>query len=216
MDNKRRIDTRSELTLNTLFETMKNLQFLEDKSLDNVLEFTKSEITAKTAKKYIDIMCQIQDKVNSLEVNEEQKKFFKAIFSHFISSLASSDCKTLMLSVSNSKNKKYKELINILENELQKERNDNNEIRKKYKEDLKPEKVSIPGLSLSLTTKSDKILTNKECVELMNEMDLEDKELEEKFKRIKVPEEYKNKVERVYVKKNDNSCNQVLQKQKKA
>jgi len=201
-----------ELTIDTLFLTIKNSQILEDDNLNSLMEFSKNDITKKTVKKYIDMMMELHEKINSLDVNIEQKNQFKILFSLMASKFAESECKSLMLHHSKNRNKKYKELIDILENELQKERNDNNEIRKKYSEELRPEKVSIPGINLSLITKPDKILTNKECIELMNEMDLEDRELDEKFKRIGIPDEYKNKINRAYVKKSLEN-NNIIQKQ---
>jgi hypothetical protein len=45
-----------------------------------------------------------------------------------------------------------------------------------------------------------KTLKPHECVELMNEADIEEEELDQKFKRISIPEDYKNKVSRVYAK----------------
>ena len=51
--------------------------------------------------------------------------------------------------------------------------------------------------------KDSKTLRPHECVELMNEIDVEEEQLDEKFKRISIPEDYKNKVSRAYVK----ACN---------
>ena len=51
--------------------------------------------------------------------------------------------------------------------------NEHNELRKKHNEELKPEKVSLPGFSLSLTTKQNKFLTNKECNDIANEVEID-------------------------------------------
>lgn len=45
----------------------------------------------------------------------------------------------------------------------------------------------------------------------MNEIDIEEKELDEKFKRISIPEDYRNKVSRAYVKAS-NDGNHYVQK----
>jgi len=114
--------------------------------------------------------------------------------------MCESDCKGLMLNNSIQKNKKYTDIIDQLQHAYQKECDEHNALAKKYNEKQKEEKVNMPGISLSLTLKDNKILKPKECVDLMNEIDLDEEELDKKFKRISIPEEYKNKVSRGYVK----------------
>jgi hypothetical protein len=116
-----------------------------------------------------------------------------------------------MLSNSIQKNKKYKEIIDKLQEAYQKERDEHNALAKKYNEKQKEAKVNVPGISLSLTLKDTKTLKPHECVELMNEIDIEEEELDEKFKRISIPEDYKNKVSRAYVKAS-NDGNHCVQK----
>ena len=69
----------------------------------------------------------------------------------------------------------------------------------------------VPGISLSLTLKDSKTLKPHECVELMNEIDIEEEELDEKFKRIFTPEDFRNKVSRAYAKAS-NDGNHYVQK----
>ncbi len=59
--------------------------------------------------------------------------------------------------------------------------------------------------------KDSKTLKPHECVELMNEADIEEQELDKKFKRISIPEDYKNKVSRAYAKAS-NDGNHYVQK----
>ncbi len=59
--------------------------------------------------------------------------------------------------------------------------------------------------------KDSKTLKPHECVELMNEIDIEEEELDKKFKRISIPEDYKNKVSRAYAKAS-NDGNHYVQK----
>lgn len=92
-------------------------------------------------------------------------------------------------------------MIEKLQEAYQKERNELNALAKNYNKKQKEEKISIPGIALSLTLKErEKTLKPNECVELMNELDLEEEQLNEKFKRIPIPNDYKNKVSRAYVK----------------
>ena len=98
-----------------------------------------------------------------------------------------------MLNNSIQKNKKYKEIIDKLQEAYQKERDEHNAHVKKYNEKQKEAKVSVPGISLSLTLKDSKTLKPYKCVELMNEIDIEEEELDEKFKRISIPKDYRKK-----------------------
>ena len=105
-------------------------------------------------------------------------------------------------------------MIKNLEELYQKERDNYNKLAKKYNEKEKEKKVSVPGLQVSITTFKNKKLTVNECLALNKEMRLDDSELEEKFKRLSVPDNYKNKVSRVYAKSSD--MNQTIQKESKA
>ena len=188
------------LSLSTLHDTVQNIHDISKINFDELLAFTNNKLTSKTAKQYIDIMTELHEKIQNLDVSIEQKNQFRSIFVMMFSKMCESDCKGLMLSSSIQKNKKYKEMIEKLEQAYQKERDDLNALAKKYNEKQKDEKVNIQGISLSLTLKDNKVLKPKECVDLMNEIDLDEEELNEKFKRISIPEDYRNKVSRGYVK----------------
>jgi len=94
--------------------------------------------------------------------------------------MCESDCKGIMLSNSIQKNKKYREIIDKLQEAYQKEHDEHNALTKKYNEKEKEVKVSVPGISLSLTLKDSKTLKPHECGELMNEADIEKEELDKK------------------------------------
>lgn len=204
-----------ELTLSTLKETIQNIHDLEKINFDDISVFMESEVTAEVAEKYIDMMVEVKRKLSEINCNKSEKIIFEKIFLLLATKFAESDCKSLLLKHSSITNKKYKELIDLMEIELQKERDEHNELRKKHSEELKPAKVELPGISVSLTVKENKILNSKECVEISNVLLNESVSIDEKFRRHKVPEEYKNKVERVYAKKNDGP-NNILQKPSKS
>ena len=188
------------LSLSTLHDTVQNIHDISKTNFDELLSFTTNKLTSKTAKQYIDIMNELYGKIESFEVPVEQKNQFRSLFVILFSKMCESDCKGLMLSNSIQKNKKYKDIIEKLQYAYQRERDDLNALAKKYNEKQKEEKVNVPGISLSLTVKDNKILKPKECVDLMNEIDLDEEELDEKFKRISIPEDYKSKVSRGYAK----------------
>lgn len=62
---------------------------------------------------------------------------------------------------------------------------------------MKLEKISFPGFSLFFTTK---ILTYKECSDMLMKLKLIKQKLKGRFKRISVLKNYKNKVDKVYLK----------------
>jgi hypothetical protein len=201
----------SNLTLSTLHDTIQSIHDLSKVNLDNILAFNNNKLTSKTAKQYIDIMNELHNKMENLNVSIEQKNQFKSLFILLFSQMCESDCKGIMLSNSIQKNKKYKEIIDKLQEAYQRERDEHNALAKKYNEKQKEAKVSVPGISLSLTLKDTKTLKPHECVELMNEIDVEEEELDEKFKRVSIPEDCRKKVSRAYIKAS-NDGNHYVQK----
>lgn len=207
--------TDRELTLSTCFDTIKNITDLSNINIKDMLSFEKNELTAETARQYVDAMEELIDKINNMNTSTSQKEQFRAILVLMLSKMCEADCNNILFSTSAKKNKKYRELLDKMHQEFQQERDEHNELRRKYNEKEKDSKVPMPGISLSLTLKNNiHRLKPSECVELMNELELEEKELEEKFKRISVPDNYKDKVNRAYVKPSS-SGNQVFIKEGK-
>lgn len=207
--------TDRELTLSTCFDTIKNITDLSNINVKDMLSFEKNELTAETARQYVDVMEELIDKINNMNTSTSQKEQFRAILVLMLSKMCEADCNNILFSTSAKKNKKYRELLDKMRHEFQKERDEHNELRRKYNEKEKDSKVPMPGISLSLTLKNNiRRLKPSECIELMNELELEEKELEEKFKRILVPDNYKDKVNRAYVKPSS-SGNQVFIKEGK-
>ena len=68
--------------------------------------------------------------------------------------MCEADCNNILFSTSAKKNKKYKELLDKMHQEFQQERDEHNELRRKYNEKEKDSKVPMPGISLSLTLKN--------------------------------------------------------------
>lgn len=53
--------------------------------MDNIVAFTKNQITPKTAKQYIDIMNELVEKLETLDASVEQKKSIPgSIYSVFL------------------------------------------------------------------------------------------------------------------------------------
>ena len=191
---------KNQLTLSTYYDTVKNVSGLENINMNDMICFKNNELTAEVAERYVNIMVELVDKIANLATSSEEKNKFKALFTMLFSKMCESDCKGILLSDSIQKNKKYKAIIDELYAEFQKERDERNALAKKYNEKQSSEKISLPGIALSLTLKESKQLKPSECVDLMNELDISDREIDKKFKRVPVPTDYKEKVNRVYAK----------------
>ncbi len=206
-----------ELTLTSINDTLNNIKNISNISLNDITNFSNNKLTAKTAKQYIDLMTDLINKMEELDVSKEQKEQFRSLFIFLFSKMCESDCKGIMLSKQIQNNKKYKKIINQLGEDYQKERDDHNALAKKYNEKQKEEKISVPGISLSLTLKETKTLNSYECVDLMNEIEIEDEEFDKKYvkyTRVSVPNDYKDKVNRAYVKSSPEG-NHTIQKTSK-
>lgn len=211
MDNKK---NEEQLTLNSYYNTIKNLANLNETNVNDMLVFKNNEITRETTEKYVDLIAELTQKISCISTSDKDKEKFRSLLIMLFSKMCESDCKGLILSDLAKRNKKYKDIINDLQNNYQKERDEHNEIRKKYNENEKEAKVDIPGINLSASLKNNKTLKPSECVDLMNELDIEDKDFDDKYNRLSVPQEFKNKVDRVYAKPS-NSGNNIIQKPKK-
>jgi molecular chaperone DnaK (HSP70) len=115
----------NQITLSTLHNTIQSIHDLSKVNLDNILAFNNNKLTSKTAKQYIDIMNELHEKIETLEASVEQKNQFRSLFVLLFSKMCESDCKGIMLSNSIQKNKKYKEIIDKLQEAYQKEREHN-------------------------------------------------------------------------------------------
>ena len=156
MNNKNNKDLNNgeKLTLNSYYDTIKNLANLNETNVNDMLVFTNNEITRETAEKYINIMAELTEKISCLSTSNEDKEKFRSLFIMLFSKMCESDCKGLMVSDLVKRNKKYKQVISELQNNYQKERDEHNEIRKKYNEKEKEAKVDVPGINLSVSLKN--------------------------------------------------------------
>lgn len=65
--------------------------------------------------------------------------------------MCESDCKGQILNNILIKNKKYKIIIDKMQNEWQNERDEFNKMAKKFNEKQKEDKINVLGISLSIT-----------------------------------------------------------------
>lgn len=215
MNQKEKLPSNNySLTLNTYYDTIKNINGITEINIQDMLAFKNSKITEEAADKYVNIMTELTEKINNLNTSHEEKEKFRALFTMLFSKMCEADCKGLMLSDSVQKNRKYMEIIKQLHADFQQERDEHNKVLKKYNETEKAKNVDFPGFNLSLSLKSNKTLRAEECTDLMNKLELDDKEFDEKYKRIPVPNDFKNKVDRAYAKPS-NKDGIIVQKTKK-
>ena len=205
---------KQTLDLSTLKGTIDNVKLINtDEIQKTIKKFLKDPQTEEIANEYLNMMSDVSKKLNEYDVSEEDKNKFRMVFITMFGAFCERDCYSSLLSKTYQSNKSYTDMIKNLQDLYQKERDSYNELAKKYKEQEKDEKVSVPAFQISITTKPNKKLTVDECLALNKEMDLNTVELQESFKRLSVPATHKNKVSRVYVKSSD--ANQTFQKETK-
>lgn len=205
-----------ELSIKTLNGTLKSFGSMDLNELNQSLsEFANLPETKDTVDAYLGGIQQLNNQIDSLKnVGEDQKGQFKAAFSYIASVSASDECRGIIIARLGNENQKLTEIVNKLFDLQEQDRKSYNELARKYKEKEKDELIELPGISLSITTKS-KPLTNKECADVYKAVITNEGELEAKFKRVSVKNrpEFPNKVDRVYAKKDDVPT--IIQKAKK-
>jgi hypothetical protein len=175
----------TQYTLTTLNQAiLKNIP--EVANYFNELEkFIKSDITKETATEYIQMCMSLMNQVeNTKNVDEKSKQQMKKALTIISSSLGTNECLKDIISNNNEKYQKLKFTEELIK-KYQEERNEYNELAKKYNENEKNKIVDLPGTTLSIIRKNkNKRLTNDECIEIASSMNVDN--LEEKFKRVSI------------------------------
>ncbi len=139
------------LDLCTLKNTIENK--VDTKEIEqNIHSFLSDPETESTAKEYLEIMKEISDKLQNMDVEENEKQIFRSLFITMFGTFCEKDCFSKLLGTSYQRNKKYSMMIKNLEELYQKERDNYNELAKKYNEKEKEKKVIFPGFQVSITT----------------------------------------------------------------
>ena len=99
------------VTAENICEVLSKFTDVEKICLDGIREFTENEITRKTANKFLDFMVQIHELAHSLDISEEQRKWFKAILTWGLSNLAESQCRGDLLTHAQLKIKNTRKLL---------------------------------------------------------------------------------------------------------
>lgn len=202
----------TELRLSRFIKDVQKLNRASNVDLTEISMYTKNENTRETAQNYLDAIENMITSVESSKISDADKTAYKYAFTEFLIKKCESECKSIIINVSKISNKKKQLLIEQLHHDFQKERDEHNELRKKYNEKLKFQSVEIPTIDLAITLKTKKTLSNKECLNFLNDLELEDKQYGEKYKRVGVPLEFSS-VSRAYVKKGSGSENNIIQRQ---
>lgn len=202
------------LTLNTLYDSLENCDALHEAQMKEILVHNKSPITSEIAQRYIDTIASMRqwlDQNKHLDINE--KKRFQALFTAHLNAKCSSECKSELLKEACGKAREFKEQLISTADEFQKERDEHNTLRIKYNEQQKAKKIEIKPVSFQVSLKTKKPLNDEECVSMFEGLQSDAIEVSERFKRIPVPAELKDKVNRAYAKSSE--MNNVIQKLKK-
>lgn len=167
----------SKVEISTLVSTLTKSKNFDFEDLKHDIElFNKHEDTKNIASSYIDELKELKNKIQELNCCEEDKQMLRTAKSKQWRSTA------------NEYREKYVQLVELY-----------NDIAKKHSE--KTINI-IPALEYSITYKH-KPLSTKETLELEREFEKEDKVFTDKFKRVKVPDKLKNKINRAYVKESN-------------
>lgn len=200
----------SQLKLQTFVNDIQKIDGTKDLDFSEILEYTKNEYTKETAQNYLDALEKMIASIDESKLSQSDKCSYKYAFTKHLTSECKSECKSIIINCLGISNKKKSMMLKEVEKAFQKERDEHNEILKKYNEKQKEQIVEVPSIDLSLTLKNKKTLTNRECLDFLNDLDIDDT-LSDKFKRVSVSEDFPN-VSRAYVKKGTTKENNIIQK----
>ncbi|CAR98548.1 Protein CBG25581 [Caenorhabditis briggsae] len=202
----------SQLKLQTFVNDIQKIDGNKNLDFSEILEYTKNEYTKETAQNYLDALEKMIATIDESKLSQSDKYSYKYAFTKHLTSECKSECKSIIINCLGISNKKKSLILKETQKEYQKERDEHNELRKKYNEKQKEQIVEVPSIDLSLTLKNKKTLTNRECLDFLNDLDIDDTLLSDKFKRVSVSEDFPN-VSRAYVKKGTTKENNIIQRQ---
>lgn len=212
-----------DMNIETLVSTLKNYKLFKNKKdiLNELLEYNQLHSTSETAIYYSTLL---EDFINQIDSSKMKKSVKEPLKDHIISiiSLAgASHCQNIVIQQQNEMIAKYDVTLENIKEEYQNERDEHNQLRKKYNEKLKNEKIKpvaafmpTADLSISLYDKN-KFIQSKDIVNLMkaNEEKLKNCNGDE-FKRIsnkdKNGEKINKNIKAIFAKTNENNCNNVV------
>lgn len=201
-----------QLRLCNFVKEVKKIDGNVDINFSEIYVYTKNEATKEIAQSYLNDLERIITTIDSSKISKNDKESYKYAITKHLATKCESECKSIIINTLGVTKKKFQLMVKTMHAELQKERDEHNALRRKYNEKLKAVEVELPSIDLSLTLRNKKTLTNQECLNFLNDIDFDDKELSEKFKRVSVSEEFPN-ISRAYVKKGKGSENNIIQKQ---
>lgn len=190
------------LSVNTLWNTCKNLQLLSGEMIKNMLEYQNDDETKEICDEYLDVINEMSKSINRLNINEDDKKVFETLFNTICSKTATNECKNLII-------QKLQDKLQQVIQMWQSERDQYNNLASKYDEDQKNKTVELESISVSLSLKNRNI-TDKEIAEIHKSVNSYSHILnDDKYKRVtvhrlqNVSEQSKDNISRIYAKKAD-------------
>ena len=178
------------------------------------MDFLNEDVTKSKAQEYIDLMSDLQKVIDKQRVNKATKEAALKVFNTIVMKACESECRGEMLAELSNKNEAMALKIKQLQEGWQKEREELNALLEETERKIKPEKIEVPSLEVSVILKDgNKKLTNKECCKLFRKGIDNFDELNETFTRMKVNND---KVTRVYIKKSLDGIDKVVQKETSA
>ncbi len=202
-----------QLKLSRFIKDVQKINGKEDLDFSEIVVYTKNDATKEVAQKYLNALEQMITTIDGTILSSSDKFAYKYGFTQLMISKCESECKSIIINKLGLSSKKYKIMLDQMHSDFQKERDDHNELCRRYNEKQKEVHVEIPSIDLSLTLKNPKTLSNQECLKFLDDLDLDNRELSDNFKRISVSNDFPN-VSRAYAKKGKGSENVIIQKTK--
>lgn len=199
---------KGELTqFNKAMSQLSNKNISED-----IKDYLNNEVTSDTAKDIINTMYNLHTQLDNSNLDDSTKDNFKTALSLYFSEYLGNHCKSKLIENIVNKSTLLKKRFIEMKKNYQRDMEEYNKLAKKYNEQEK--KAEIPDLNLTVSLKSKKLLTTKECLELSNI--LEEEELDDNIKRISIKnlslnDNIKSKIKRVYAGKSDEPVIKQLQ-----
>lgn len=196
------------LSIQSLFKTLREMNIITKTQKELIGEMMQYELAdddemQELIKENIEVLQNMNSAIKKSKINEELKTTVSLIITYFLKYDLDSKYNSSLLSQISNKIAQYQEYITKLEKEYQTERDEHNELRRKYNEETKAETIELPKIqALSITTKKNKSLSTREMIDLSKQIK-GNTFLKDRFSRISIKDvehNLKDKVSTVYAK----------------
>lgn len=166
---------QAEISIGTLVESFKNYKIFKKDTevLTELLEYSKLHSTSETAEHYSNVLQDLLTKIQNSKLKKSDKELTTSLLTSIVALAGSAHCQNIVIQEQNEIIAKYDVVLENINKEYQNERDEHNQLRKKYNENLKSEKIQpmeafMPAVDLSITLNDkNKFIPSKDIVEIM-------------------------------------------------